>query len=56
MKLTILDTVTGEKKTFDSDYSYILFLRPDEMIAICYVCSGAMWSLQIIDIDNAKKP
>jgi hypothetical protein len=50
------DTLYFMVKRDDQAEPYMLFLRPDEMQAITWVCNGALWSQQMINLDNGKCP
>lgn len=47
------DTLYFMVKRDGQNEPYMLFLRPDEMQAIVWVCSGAMWSLQMLAMEEA---
>lgn len=36
----------------DEAEPYILFLRPDEMQAMCWLCNSALWTKQMIELDE----
>jgi len=36
----------------DEDEPWMLFLRPDEMQAIAWICNGALWSAQMLEGDK----
>ncbi len=46
------DTLYFMVKRDDEDEPYMLFLRPDEMQAVAWVCNGALWSAQMIETEN----
>lgn len=43
------DTLYFMVKRDDQDDPYMLFLRPDEMQAIAWLCNGALWSMQMFE-------
>ena len=36
-------------RLFRDDNDWMIFLRPDEMQAIAWICNGALWSASMID-------
>ena len=36
----------------DEEEPMTIFARPDELLAVMYVCSGALWSQEILERDS----
>lgn len=48
------DTLYFMAKRDDQEEPYILFLRPDEMQAIAWLCNGALWSMAIFGQESEE--